>query len=811
MIDSGKSKLGGLAAAIAVMLLLTGTANASVSNKIVFTGEFGREVNLTEFDAHAGLSPELEDVCTIASGDQCQVGKKAKNIQGGFEFPEGVAAGPGPTNYVYVADKVNNRVQVFTATGAFVEMFGWKVNATTGGNACTEAEINATPKATCQNGQTESKGVAGVIGKPVGVAVDGATGDFYVWDTGDHRIEAYGPGGEFILMIGKEVNETNDAKAGATEEEKNVCTEAEISATPKAACKIGVASAAGSSEHGAFKPAATQGNILTFGGPEKLLYVGDEGRVQEFESNGKWVRNISLTSIASAGQVRALAVEEGTGDVYLIYKDSAGTGGNGIRVFNNPALPAEPQQVAEVDAGGSANTFALDSFGRLAVVETEPARHGVLLEASSGKKLGEFEPATTLGGMGTTSALAFNSAGALYGADNGHQAIDMYVPAPVATLVTGSTTSLTATGVTLDGEINPENVNGTRAWFQYGTSLTFGSNTAIEDIATGSVFVPLAAKLENLRPNQKYYYRVAAQDETVPAPEPPLVGDTLSFDTPPLPPAIEAAPQTPFVHSESAVLSGSLNPENAVTRYHFEYGPCTPLSSCASTTTDFESSVYSQVGVTQEIVGLSPSTTYHDRLVATNEHKETTEGPEGAFTTGPGVVVEAATGPASAIAATSAVVSGTVNPDGQPASYTFELGVYNGSSTRYGTVLSGPAGEGTTPVSEQLALSGLQPGTTYAYLIKVESGYGSAAGAPLTFTTSGLPAGPIGPALIPQLQIPNIEFPGVAVEPASKPLTRAQKLANALKACNKRPKKRRASCRSKARKRYGAKPKGKKK
>jgi hypothetical protein len=53
----------------------------------------------------------------------------------------------------------------------------------------------------------------------------------------------------------------------------------------------------------------------------------------------------------------------------------------------------------------------------------------------------------------------------------------------------------------------------------------------------------------------------------------------------------------------------------------------------------------------------------------------------------------------------------------------------------------------------------------------------------------------------------------------SKPLTRAQKLAKALKACKKKPKKKRASCQAQARKRYAirtpakksdSKPKGKK-
>ena len=46
-----------------------------------------------------------------------------------------------------------------------------------------------------------------------------------------------------------------------------------------------------------------------------------------------------------------------------------------------------------------------------------------------------------------------------------------------------------------------------------------------------------------------------------------------------------------------------------------------------------------------------------------------------------------------------------------------------------------------------------------------------------------------------------------AVKPKSKPLTSAQKLAKALKACGKRPKKQRAACKRQARKRYAGKAK----
>ena len=61
--------------------------------------------------------------------------------------------------------------------------------------------------------------------------------------------------------------------------------------------------------------------MLAVGGPEDLLYVGDEHRVQEFKaSNGEYKSEIPLTSISAEpeSKVVALAVDA-TGDVYLAY------------------------------------------------------------------------------------------------------------------------------------------------------------------------------------------------------------------------------------------------------------------------------------------------------------------------------------------------------------------------------------------------------------------------------------------------------------------------------------------------------------
>jgi hypothetical protein len=275
-----------------------------------------------------------------------------------------------------------------------------------------------------------------------------------------------------------------------------------------------------------------------------------------------------------------------------------------------------------------------------------------------------------------------------------------------------------------------------------------------------------------LFPNQVYHYRIAASNANGAS-----HGEELKFKTPAVQPRIVGEPSASFAKPTSAVLFGELNPENAETEYFFEYAPSeealtgcpgVKLASCpgAQATPAGHSSVYGRIGVTEEAVGLQPETTYRYRLVATNEvdHQGKREGgvavgPEGTFTTAPAPKVSAATGPPNSITATSAIVSGRVNPDGQPATYTFELGVYNPAGTQYGVVSSGATGSSTLPVEETLALTGLQPGTTYAYRITVHSGYGEAIGATETFTTLGLPSVLEVPGVLGKLTFGHPPFP----------------------------------------------------
>jgi hypothetical protein len=376
----------------------------------------------------------------------------------------------------------------------------------------------------------------------------------------------------------------------------------------------------------------------------------------------------------------------------------------------------------------------------------------------------------------------------------------------------------TATGATLCGEVNPNGL-ATKGFFELGDSPALGSRTATALEGSGTALMPMSSSLTELEPNETYHYK-AAGEGTVDGHKLLSTGEEATFRTATLPPQITTQPSASYVQAQSAILTAALNPEHLTTRYAFEYGPCPSLAGCATVSKSAvqESSQYSPIGSVQEIHDLTPQTTYSYRFTVDSEAEEAgktiggkaTSG-EGTFTTGALPAVQATTAPPSAITPTSALISGSVNPDGQPATYGFEPGVYAGAETRYGIVFSGPAAAETTPIAEALSLTGLQPGTTYAYRITIHSGYGTAEGAPMTFTTEGLPSALTAPTPLAMLAIPTTAFPTASVTtPTTKALTDRQKLTNALGVCKKEKQPKHAGCEKTARKRYGAKTTAKK-
>jgi phosphodiesterase/alkaline phosphatase D-like protein len=162
-----------------------------------------------------------------------------------------------------------------------------------------------------------------------------------------------------------------------------------------------------------------------------------------------------------------------------------------------------------------------------------------------------------------------------------------------------------------------------------------------------------------------------------------------------------------------------------------EYGPTTSYGATANVS-PAPGSGTSAVAVSAILSGLQPLQTYHFRISATNQ-SGTSTGQDGTFTTGAAAPV-VTTGASSNVSATGATLSGTVNPNGQSTTATFEFGL----TTSYGSIANGAPnpGSGTAPVNVTALLSGLTPNRTYHYRLTATNAGGFTAGADATFNTS---------------------------------------------------------------------------
>jgi hypothetical protein len=101
------------------------------------------------------------------------------------------------------------------------------------------------------------------------------------------------------------------------------------------------------------------------------------------------------------------------------------------------------------------------------------------------------------------------------------------------------------------------------------------------------------------------------------------------------------------------------------------------------------------------------------------------------------------TGIATGVTSSGATLQGTVNPQGQATTYSFQYG----PSTTYGSQTTAVgAGSGTADVAATAAITGLASGTTYHYRLVAQSPGGTSYGGDQTMSTLTLPAVKTGSA-----------------------------------------------------------------
>jgi hypothetical protein len=140
----------------------------------------------------------------------CPPGTAAAHCVG----PTGVAVDQS-SGHVYIADQVNNRIDVFDASGKFLQAFGWGVL-----NGAPEPQVCSTA---CEPGIPGSG--PGQMYNPSSLAVDNSpgpsAGDLYVFDRQEGRVQKFSPAGEFLLTFGSGVLDggatgSGDLTAGST-------------------------------------------------------------------------------------------------------------------------------------------------------------------------------------------------------------------------------------------------------------------------------------------------------------------------------------------------------------------------------------------------------------------------------------------------------------------------------------------------------------------------------------------------------------------------------------------------------------------
>jgi phosphodiesterase/alkaline phosphatase D-like protein len=302
-----------------------------------------------------------------------------------------------------------------------------------------------------------------------------------------------------------------------------------------------------------------------------------------------------------------------------------------------------------------------------------------------------------------------------------------YVPPP--TVMTKAASSITQTTATLNATVDPNGGEVTSCNFEYGTTELYGSSVPCSSLpGSGTGPVAVSAPLENLTPNTPYYFRIVATS---------LGGTSTDILHPQ---TFTTLPDAPTVVTEAAssiaqttvTLNATVNPNGGeVTSCKFDYGtteaygksaPCSSLPGSGTST----------VAVSAGLESLSPNTTYHFRVVATNPGG-TSDGSDQAFKTlpnGPVVVTKAA----SSITQSTATLNATVNPNGgEVTSCKFDYG----TTEAYGksAPCSSLPGSGTSAVAVSAAVGGLSPNTTYHFRVVATNSGGTSDGSDQTLTT----------------------------------------------------------------------------
>ena len=217
-------------------------------------------------------------------------------------------------------------------------------------------------------------------------------------------------------------------------------------------------------------------------------------------------------------------------------------------------------------------------------------------------------------------------------------------------------------------------------------------------------------------------------------------GSPISFTTKAIPPRVVSVAVVGAPGSSEATIEGHVLPGAQHAKCELEYGPTEAYGIRIPCKEEVGGSAAT---ASVHLTGLEPGAAYDYRLIVENASGPSAPGEgKGTFTTQTATPLLSAES-ASEVGSSSALLSGTVGPEGARTRYWFEYGSTEalGQSTPGGEV---PAGTGEAKITPE-TISGLTPDTVYYYRLRAKNDWHEAFGATQTFTTaSDSPTTPSG-------------------------------------------------------------------
>jgi hypothetical protein len=495
----------------------------------------------------------------------------------------------------------------------------------------------------------------GQLSQPGQVAVDETTGDVYVLDRGNQRIETFNSAGAYVGQF-------NGGETPAGSFAFRTEGSARRTSQPK------------SSPDGAIAVDNTANPLDPSKGD---VYVADVGHdvVDKFTAGGSYIGRITGTSPSSpflTEDVGGGLVVDPNGDLWV--EDNAN--GPDVDKFNDAAPINEYVSSVAVQTPGKAGSasrgglgligVALDSEGDLytgikpSLLGLEPTfpdefsastglpmvngldeeeTTGLAVDGSSNDVYVDHETSVAVygpshhpiegfgsGQLTSSEGIAVSAtSGTVYASDALTGTVMAFPAFVVPDVSTGEASGLGETSVTVNGVVNPDGVPVTACVFEYGTSEAYGQSAPCSSSPSGSAPVAVSAQLSGLSPLTRYHFRLSVTNAN---------GSNQGLDrifVTPQPVAL-AEEAVSDVSASSALFSVQVDPGGADTTYRFEYGTSEAYGASVPVPAGDAGSETSAVAVSVRVEGLLPETVYHARVVASNV-LGTVYGPDEVFIT----------------------------------------------------------------------------------------------------------------------------------------------------------------------------------